>query len=124
MANLLLDEGDDLPHAGLGQVVGKDDILRDLVDAGEEGARLVESYHLRLLHFLEDRVILDQDPALGGQVQDNRNHAWHRQSQGTGAGGDQHAYAPLDDPTSITRRKINGHKQENKSPDNHGEKAE
>ena len=72
----------------------------DGLDAGQgglapgEGAGLVEQHGVHGAHLLEREAVLDQHPAAGGALGRDRDHQRDRETQGMGAGDDQHGDRP------------------------------
>jgi len=77
----------------LREVLGKHDVLVYLVSPGEQNVDPVESDGGDFLGFFENAVFLDQNVALGDQIQWRKRSFSAPPAQRAGAGSHQHAYA-------------------------------
>ena len=71
-------------------------------DAREESPRFVECDLFGLFHLFENAIILNQNSALCGQIQDNGNDTRNSESQGTRTGSHKNTNTSFENPAKIT----------------------
>lgn len=124
MTDLLLDDCDHFPAFCLLKGLGERSVVLNAVDAREESPRFVEGDAFGPFDAFEDGVVLNEDAAFGGEVEDDGDDARDCEAEGAGTRRDEDADAPFHDPTDVARLHGSRAQQQQQRPHRHREAAE